>query len=122
GGLALTLGKHTELISGNALVLVHAGLQMPALEVAAIGAGKGTGSKTADRRSLPVTVINHALDFRLLAPGGFQRQPERTAPCGPGNGVAGKAQRSQSKNRCHCPEESLFHFHTPLRSLFDANS
>src|SRR5947207_8754345 len=79
-GIALALGEYAELVGGNTLVLVHARLQMPAFELAAIGSGKSTGSKAAYRRSLPVTVINHVLDLRLLSARVFERQSEWTTP------------------------------------------
>ncbi len=79
-GITLTPCEHAELVSGNTLVLVHARLQVPTFELAAIGARKRSGSKAADRRSLPVTVINHVLDFRLLPAGVFERQPDRAMP------------------------------------------
>ena len=93
--IALTLGEYAELVGGNTLVFVHARLQMPAFEVAAIGSGKSTGSKAADWRSLPVTIINHVLDLRLLAAGVFERQPEWTAPRRFRYCVAAKAKTNQ---------------------------
>src|SRR5499433_743732 len=73
--IALALGEYAELVGGNCVVLVHARFQMPALKLATIGSRKGSGSKTADRRSLPVAVVNHVLDFRLFPAGILQWLP-----------------------------------------------
>ena len=113
GGITLTLSEHAELVSGNTLILVHAGLHMPTFKFAPIGAGKRAGSKTADRRSLPITVINHVLNFRLLPPGVFQRQPDRAMPRRFRYLVTGKAKLDQRKNNDEKPNLGWFHRRSP---------
>src|ERR1019366_5757097 len=58
-----------ELVGVNGFVFVYAGLQVPARKVAAVGAGEGAGAKTADRRALPVTVVNQIVQYGLACAG-----------------------------------------------------
>lgn len=71
--------KHRELIRRNRNVFVHAGLNMPAREISAIRARKCARAETADRRALPVAIVNVGLV--LANPGVFERLPERSSPC-----------------------------------------
>ena len=112
-GIAFTPGEHAELVRWNTLILVHASLQVPAFELPSIRAGKGTGSKTADWRSLPITVIDHALNFRLLSAGVFERLPDRATPRRFWYRVTGKAKAGQRKNNYRKPDVGWFHGQSP---------
>lgn len=56
--VTVRLLKHGELVGIDRRVLVNSGLDMPAGEIAAVTAGKGSGPKAADWNALPVTVID----------------------------------------------------------------
>src|SRR6202166_4276322 len=47
-----------KLVGVNSFVFMYAGLQVPAGKIAAVSARKGAGPKTADRRALPITVVD----------------------------------------------------------------
>src|SRR5689334_20142726 len=113
-GIVLALREYAELVCSNTLILVHAGLQVPAFKFPSIRAGKGAGSKPADWSSLPVTVINHALNFRLLSAGVFERQPDRATPRRFGYRVTRKAKTDQRKtNNDRKPDARCFHGQSP---------
>src|SRR5215471_8184539 len=52
------LDKYCELIRRHVFVLMNAGLQMPALKIAAIAAGKSTRAESSHRCTLPKPVID----------------------------------------------------------------
>src|SRR5258706_14512384 len=77
-GVASSLLKHCELVGRHGNVLVDAALDVPAREVAAIGARKGSGAESADWGALPVAIIDIGFVFagaRIL-----ERLTERPAP------------------------------------------
>src|SRR5262249_20682842 len=98
GGIALAPGEYAELVRRHSLVLVHARFKVPAFEFTAIRPGKSPGAKATDRRSLPITVVNHVLDFRFLPAGVFERKAEGATPRGLGNHVASESQSDQGQN------------------------
>jgi hypothetical protein len=53
---------------------------MPAFKLSTIGTGKGAGAKAADGSALPVTVIDHVLDFRFFSARILQRLANGTPP------------------------------------------
>src|SRR5689334_9793718 len=109
-GIALALGEYAELVCANTFILVHAGLQVPAFKFPPIRAGKGACSKPANWSSLPVTVINHALNFRLLSAGVLERQPDRATPRRFGYRVTAKAKTGQRQNNNDArPDAGYFH-------------
>jgi hypothetical protein len=82
------LGEDGELIGGDVFVFVRAGLQVPALEFAAIGTREGARAKAADGRALPVAVIDvDAVELGALRAGICGRNANGNAPRGGGNGV-----------------------------------
>jgi hypothetical protein len=89
--LGVTLGSlvHGELVRGHRLVLVDAGLDVPAGEVSAIGAGERAGSEPPDGRALPVAVVDvaRALGRRASARVG-ERLADGTLPGHLGDGVS----------------------------------
>src|ERR1700694_819786 len=54
-----------KLVGVNGFVFVYAGFQVPAGKIAAVGAGESAGAKTADRRALPITVVDQVVQLRL---------------------------------------------------------
>src|SRR5258707_12469372 len=100
GSFSVTLGllKHRKLIGEYGLVFVNGSLNMPAGEVAAIGARKRAGAESADRSALPVTVVD--IGFVLADAGIWQRLAERSPPSGFRNFVGmgeGGQQRAETK-------------------------
>jgi hypothetical protein len=77
---ALGLDKHRELVRWNILIFVDSRFHMPALKIAAIRAGECAGAESADRRTLPETVINVS-KLRFAAARIRWRLPDRDAPC-----------------------------------------
>src|SRR6202521_3432026 len=65
---ALGFFVNGKLIGVNSFVFVYAGFQVPAGKIAAVGAGESAGAKTADRRALPITVVDQVV--QLLLAGG----------------------------------------------------
>ena len=57
-GITLRLLEHCKFIHIDGFVFVNAGLDMPAGEVSAIGAGEGACAHTANRRSLPIAIVD----------------------------------------------------------------
>src|SRR5436853_7684898 len=108
---------HSELVFINCLIFVHAILNVPAREVAAISSRESAGAKSANRSSLPVAIVNMSgVKRRLLCPRIGQRQTDGTLPCSFWNGVSGKRPGRGKKNdrQKHAPCNSLLH--TSLRS------
>src|SRR5258708_29614307 len=54
-----------KLVGVDSFVFVDASLQVPAGKITAVGAGEGAGAKTADRRALPVTVVDQIGELGL---------------------------------------------------------
>src|SRR5262249_48538471 len=75
GRIAIELGKYAKLVGGTFLVLLHPRFKLPPHKSATIESKKGPGTKPSARRSLPVTVINHVLDFWLFPAGILQWLP-----------------------------------------------
>src|SRR5438477_7749939 len=77
-GFAGNLLKHGELVGRYGNVFVDTALDMPAREIAAIGARECAGAESADWDALPVAVVDVGFvfaDTRI-----FERLPERSAP------------------------------------------
>src|SRR5467141_2570045 len=69
-----------ELVGVNRFVFMYASLQVPAGKIAAVGAGEGAGAETADRRSLPVTVVNQVGQLGLACTGVGERLANASLP------------------------------------------
>src|ERR1700674_1552862 len=54
-----------KLVGVNSFVFVDASLQVPARKIAAVGARECAGTKTADRRALPITVVDQVVQLGL---------------------------------------------------------
>src|SRR2546429_1208794 len=88
---AFRLLIHGELIGVNRLIFVDSILNVPAREVAAISSRKSAGAESADRSSLPITIVDmSAAEGRLFRPRIGQRQTNSPLPSGFGNRVSGK--------------------------------
>src|SRR5882724_9288611 len=77
-GFADNLLEHGELVGGHRNIFVDATLEVPAREVAAIGAREGSGAESADRGALPIAVVD--VGFVFADAGSLERLPERPAP------------------------------------------
>src|SRR5262245_11073574 len=98
--IAFRLLKHRKLVGINRLIAMYARLQMPPSKVAAKRAREGSRSKAADRRALPVAVVNMpTIQGRFLCPRILERLPNRASPGGFGNivrsGRGGSGQNQQ---------------------------
>src|SRR5882724_1792888 len=90
---------HGELIGVNRLIFVNSILNVPAREVAAISSRKSAGAESADRSSLPITIVDmSAAESRLFRPRSGQRQTNSPLPSGFGNSVSGKRPGRGKKN------------------------
>jgi hypothetical protein len=91
GGFAFAFDflVHGELVGVADSVLVDAGFDVPAGEVAAVGAGEGAGAESADGSALPVAVVDVSGD--ALDAGVFEGLADGAAPgcCGDLLGVCG---------------------------------
>src|ERR1700678_4020014 len=63
-GIALRLLVHRELIYINGFILMHTSLDVPTGEVAAVRARERARTHSADRRALPIAVVNVGAIFR----------------------------------------------------------
>jgi hypothetical protein len=89
-GVAFGLLKHGELIAVDRLVLMHATLNVPTSEIAAIGARKRTSSEATNRRTLPVAIVNVAgIEGRLFSARMFKGSANGAFPGGFGDVVTG---------------------------------
>jgi hypothetical protein len=94
--VAFNLLKHGELIGVDWLVLVNAGLGVPTCEVATVAAGEGTGTESSYGDTLPIAVVDVAVDAcdaRM-----FERKSERALPGSFGNLLA-------ESTGAHCEEK-----------------
>src|SRR6266571_30030 len=90
---------HGELVWVNRLIFVDSILNVPAREVATISSREGTCAESADRGSLPVTIVDmSAAEGRLFRPCIGQRQTNSTLPSGFGNGVSCKREGRRKEN------------------------
>ena len=78
--IAFRFLKHGKLIGPDGLVFVDAGFHVPASEVAAIGTRESAGAKTADRRALPVTVVDQIGELGLAGAGIGERLADASLP------------------------------------------
>jgi hypothetical protein len=70
--------KDAELVDEDRLVFVNACFDVPAREVAAIGARERSGAKSSDRGSLPIAIVHQtALQLRLQMSRILERRSER---------------------------------------------
>src|SRR3981081_2019750 len=69
-----------KLVGVNSFVFMYAGFQMPARKIAAVGARESAGAKTADRRALPVTVVNQIGELGLAGAGVGERLADGWLP------------------------------------------
>ena len=90
---------HGKLIGPHRLIFVHPGFDVPAREVAAIGAREGARAQAPDRRTLPVAVVDHARERRLFSSRVLERQPDGSLPGGFRNAVARPGPRPSQQNR-----------------------
>src|SRR5580698_11395458 len=67
-------------MSIRGIILMYAGLDVPAGEVAAVGTREGARAHTADRRALPIAVVNVGAIFRYARV--LERKSDGAAPCG----------------------------------------
>src|ERR1700676_1578931 len=90
---------HGKLIGPNCLILVDSALHVPACEVSAVGTRKSSRSKTANRSTLPVAIVNHASrgQSRFSATCIFEGKTDWTLPCCFRNRVSGKKIRCRIK-------------------------
>src|ERR1700722_6127894 len=75
---ACDLLKHCELIARHRDVFVDSGFNVPACEVATVGARECARAESANRRALPITVVD--VGFVLANAGIVERFAERTSP------------------------------------------
>src|ERR1700694_5364443 len=69
-----------KLIGVNSFVFMNAGFQVPAGKIAAVGAREGAGPKTADRRALPITVVDQVVQLGLACAGIGERLAHASLP------------------------------------------
>src|ERR1700686_1787502 len=69
-----------KLVGVNSFVFVNAGLQVPAGKVAAVGARECAGAKTADRRPLPITLVDKIGELGLAGAGVGERLANASLP------------------------------------------
>src|SRR5579859_6932106 len=70
---------------------------MPTLELTAIGTRERAGAKSAHGRALPVAVVDHAVNLRLLAARILKRLSNRTLPSGIGNLVTRQGRGAENQ-------------------------
>src|SRR6185437_13140116 len=84
------LNEDRELIRRHVLIFVNAGLHVPALEVSAIRAREGTCAESADRRSLPIAIVDVLVhELRLGSSGIGGRLSDGNSPGGTWDGIVG---------------------------------
>src|SRR5215472_18425127 len=87
--VAFGLLKHGELVSWYGLVFVNSALDVPASEIAAVGARERSGAEAPNRCALPVAIIDMAtIESGLLCARMIERSADGTLPGGFGNVVA----------------------------------
>src|ERR1700682_2677256 len=69
-----------KLVGVNSFVFMYAGFQVPARKIAAIGARESAGAETADRRALPVTVVDQIGELGLARAGVGERLAHAPPP------------------------------------------
>ena len=69
-----------KLVGVNSFVFMYAGFQVPARKIAAVGARERAGAKTADRRALPVTVVDQIVQCGLAGAGMSERLANASLP------------------------------------------
>src|SRR5882762_10353555 len=69
-----------KLVGVNSFVFMYAGFQVPARKVAAVGARERAGAETADRRALPVTVVNQIGELGFACTGVGERLANASLP------------------------------------------
>src|ERR1022692_5095399 len=89
GRLALGFLVEGELIGIHRFVFMNSGFQMPARKVSAVSAGKSAGSKTADRRALPVAVIDQSGECGFARAGVGERFADASFPGDGRNCISG---------------------------------
>src|SRR5215467_5340675 len=93
--------KHGELVGINRLVAMNPGLQVPTRKIASKCSRKGSRSKAADRRTLPIAVVNVAwLQGRFACSGSRQRLADWSLPGSLRNVVGKTSRRYGQKKNC----------------------
>src|SRR5579872_4581857 len=77
-GVAVGLLKHRKLIGIDRRIFVNSCLDMPARKISTVGSRERSGAKPADGGTLPIAVVDVAMDSRYS---GIRKwKPERTPP------------------------------------------
>jgi hypothetical protein len=101
GIVAFGFLKHRKLIGIYGLVAVNARLQMPAGKIAAKGSRKSSRAESANRRTLPISVINvAAIERGLACPAIFQGLANRSLPRSFGDLIGERSRRASQKQTC----------------------
>src|SRR6476620_348895 len=103
---------HGELVGPDGLIFVNASFNVPAREVAAVGAGEGAGAKSADGSALPIAVVDDSIfgELGFAASGIVEGLADAAMPGGFWNGVAGEKKYVCEKNQASAAQPSRY-FH-----------
>jgi len=107
--VSFALLKHRKLIGIDGGVLVNSRLHMPTGEISPVASREGSRTKSADGRTLPITVIDitgYARHARFL-----ERKAERAPPGSLRYCVSSPGSRTHNQKYEHREVEAASHFH-----------